>query len=166
MKLFKYVLPAMLLTFALDMQSKWWAERHLEHYISVPVIGGFLQFTLTHNFGLAMGWFTTGGVWPFLISGITLVLLFSCFAYLAVVRALPRTTAWLVGMFLGGSIANFSDRWYDKSVIDFVDVGLNLERRFIFNLADLCIVISLCFLLRTRWFGLLAATDQTEGKVP
>ena len=54
---------------------------------------------------------------------------------------------WLIGIFLGGALANFLDRLPDGNVTDFIDIGVGATRWPTFNLADSSIVLVLVVLL-------------------
>ena len=67
MKVWFWLLPPFLLAVALDGLTKIWAERSLEPYQPVPVIGEFFRLTLGYNTGVAFGLFANGGMWPLLV---------------------------------------------------------------------------------------------------
>ncbi len=136
-------------------------------YESHQIIGDFLRFTFVENPGMAFG----------LNFGMPVILsLFSVVASIFLIHLIrktstPGTTAntgfrIALAMILGGAVGNLIDRvfygvfygygplCYGK-VVDFVDVdipdlaflGLNLDRFYIFNVADACVSVGVVLLL-------------------
>lgn len=136
----------------------------MQLYESKQVIGDFLRFTYVENPGMAFG----------LDFGMPVILsLFSIAATVFLVILLKRTEKnGLTGLrialalILGGAVGNLIDRvfyglfygyasiFYGK-VVDFVDVnipdirmfGLNLDRFYVFNIADAAVSVGVVLLL-------------------
>ena len=147
MKVWFWLLPPFLLAVALDGLTKIWAERSLEPYQPVPVIGEFFRLTLGYNTGVAFGLFANGGMWPLVVTGIVILGLMFWLVNALRNGQFPQIAAWPMGFLLGGAIANFVDRLLDGHVTDFLDVGLGPMRWPTFNLADSFIVVSLFTLM-------------------
>jgi signal peptidase II len=153
MKKLVQLLLAMLIAFVLDWLTKAWAEQTLELYQPVPVIGDIFRFTLGYNSGVAFGLFANGGSWPLIITGLVIFGLLIWFVRALLLRQLPAVAVWPIGLLLGGAIANFSDRFSDGRVTDFLDFGIGATRWPTFNLADSFILIGLGLLLLITGFA-------------
>lgn len=91
------------------------------------------------NFGLPFG-LDFGGVWNFILL---------CVVYavaLWYIKHLPSKSIWMYAgksMFLAGAASNLIDRIFFGYVRDFIDISLG----FVFNVADLFIVVGLVIIL-------------------
>ncbi len=139
----------LLLVLLADGASKTWAEQTLGLYQPLPVLGGFFRLTLGYNTGVAFGMFANGGQWPLIVTGLTIVGLAIWLVNTLRNGELPSKVAWLLGLILGGAIANFADRLPDGRVTDFLDAGFGLTRFPTFNLADGFIVLGVSLLMLT-----------------
>ena len=156
MKVLSRLLLAMVFVFILDGLTKIWAERSLELYEPVPVLGEFFRFTLGYNTGVAFGLFANGGVWPLIVTGVIITIIAVWFIRGLLNGHFSPQAAWPVGLLLGGSIGNFVDRVIDGRVTDFLDVGIGAARWPTFNLADSFILIGVGLLM------LLSFQNQPE----
>ncbi len=104
----------------------------------VPLIGSFLQLTLSHNPGVAFGLRIPSPWQELLIAVALLLLLLHCMR-----SRLPFLEQLACGLILGGALANIVDRLADGVVTDFIQVGTFP----VFNLADSAITIGAAMLL-------------------
>lgn len=132
---------------ALDVLTKAWAERTLDLYQPVPILGQFFRLTLGYNTGVAFGLFANGGPWPAILTGLIILGLAAWLVKSLRSAEFPTPAAWPIGLLLGGAIANFVDRFPDGRVTDFLDVGLGAARWPAFNLADSAIVLGVAILM-------------------
>ncbi|MDO5080597.1 signal peptidase II [Buchananella hordeovulneris] len=123
-----------------DQASKWWAVRALRADKSIDLLGsGWLGLELHFNPGAAFS-FATGLTWVFAVVAIVVSLY--------IVRLAPRlrSRAWAVvlGLFLGGTLGNLTDRLVRPPgplrghVVDFIRYG----DWFIGNVADIALVLA------------------------
>jgi signal peptidase II len=162
MKPIYHALIALIIALSLDGMTKTWVEQVLVPFQPVPLAGQFFRLTLGYNTGVAFGLFANGGVWPLVVTGIIIVGMVIWLVSTLRSGELPPTTAWPIGMILGGAIANFADRLPDSRVTDFLDAGFGPTRFPTFNLADTFIVLGVIVLL---WLSLdlkKAAEDTTR----
>lgn len=136
-RLFGLMAAAALTAYLADQATKAWALDHLDPGAPVNVVGEFIRLNLIRNAGAA---FSIG-------NGATWVLTLIAFAVLVVIirtarRIGSRGWAWALGLLLGGSLGNLTDRMVREPgpgrghVVDFIDYfGL-----FIGNIADIAIV--------------------------
>ncbi len=127
----------------LDQLSKAWAEAALADG-PIVVIEGFLQFRLTYNTGAAFSMFSKGGpILGVIAVGVIVMIMF------VLKDASRKAEAVALGMVLGGSIGNFTDRVFrgdgllDGAVVDFIDFSFFAT----FNVADMGITLGVGLLL-------------------
>ena len=138
---------------AIDILTKSWAERALERYQPVPVIGDLFRFTLGYNSGVSFGLFGQGGVGLLVVIGLTIVALIIWALYALRANDFAPSAVWPMGVILGGAVANFVDRLPDMRVTDFLDVGMGATRWPTFNLADSFIFVGMALLLLTNFLA-------------
>ena len=132
----------------LDQTSKAWAESALADG-PIVIIEDFLQFRLTYNTGAAFSMFSKGGpILGVIAVGVVIVIMF-------VLKDASRNgEAIALGMVLGGSIGNLTDRLFrgdgllDGAVIDFIDFSFFAT----FNVADMGITLGVGLLLLLAFF--------------
>ena len=141
----------------LDQVTKMLAVSNITEGQPVEVLGRFLMFTLVYNQGGAMGT-SFGSANYYLIS--SLVILVFVLWYIYKSRGVP-ITAIPLAFIAGGAIGNDIDRIRMGRVIDFIDVdffdislfGFELQRWWVFNIADIAITCAIVFLLLHLIFG-------------
>ena len=138
---YRRIITATALTLALDLLTKSWAERALELYQPVPLVGDSLRLTLNYNTGIAFGLGDTGSLWPTFLAGGFIVGAVGWLVLALRRGTLPASTGWPIGLIFGGGLGNFLDRLPDRRVTDFLDVGVSATRWPTFNLADICITV-------------------------
>ncbi len=132
----------------LDQLSKAWAESALADG-PIVVIEGFLQFRLTYNTGAAFSMFSKGGpILGVIAVGVIVMIMF------VLKDASRKAEAIALGMVLGGSIGNLTDRLFrgdgllDGAVVDFIDFSFFAT----FNVADMGITLGVGLLLVVSFF--------------
>ena len=127
----------------LDQVTKWFVDRSMPLYRSIPVIDGFFDLTYIRNTGAAFGILAGSGAafrLPFLM-------LFSFLAIgfiIVMLRRLPERETGLItalAFILGGAIGNLIDRFAYGEVIDFLDFYWANYHWPAFNVADSFITI-------------------------
>jgi len=127
----------------LDQVTKWFVDRSMPLYRSIPVIDGFFNLTYIRNTGAAFGILAGSGAafrLPFLM-------LFSFLAIgfiIVMLRRLPERETGLItalAFILGGAIGNLIDRFAYGEVIDFLDFYWANYHWPAFNVADSFITI-------------------------
>lgn len=123
-----------------DQASKWWAVRALRADKSVDLLGGgWLGLELHFNPGAAFS-FATGLTWVFAVVAIVV----SLYIMRLAPRLRSRTWAMVLGLFLGGTLGNLTDRLVRPPgplrghVVDFIRYG----DWFIGNVADIALVLA------------------------
>jgi signal peptidase II len=121
-----------LLAFAADRLSKWWAAEYLARR-GPTEINALLTLEVTYNRGIAFG--LVQGVGS-VVGWLSILVVIGLFLYL---RRLPRTM-WLprlgLALIIGGAMGNLIDRVSVGEVLDFIHTPL---RSGVFNVADVMI---------------------------
>jgi signal peptidase II len=116
----------------------------------LDVIGDLVQLWHARNTGAAFSLFE-GALILFLV---VTVLALGVVAYFH--RSLREKSLWLqviLGMVLGGTLGNLTDRLRHGAVVDFVSVGLGNLRWPTFNVADSAIVVGILLLVAYLTFA-------------
>lgn len=125
----------------IDRLTKLFFMQSLSAGQTIPVIKGFLYFTLVYNRGAAFG--ILKNQIPFFILTTAIAIFFILF-YLKKSSSLEKAA---LGLILAGAIGNLIDRIFFGCVIDFIDV--HIEPVFywpVFNVADSAITVGACIL--------------------
>lgn len=128
-----------LLTLLADQGSKFWALHTLTRAEPRPLVGDWIQLNLIANSGAA---FSIGAGMTWVLTLLALVITFVAIRAALRVNTLPWAVA--LGLLIGGSLGNLTDRLLRQPgfarghVVDFIDYfGL-----FIGNVADIAIVVA------------------------
>lgn len=135
----------------LDIVSKIYVQTVVKPVIYKPIIGNYLVFIYTENYGVAFGFLNN---LPQSIRDIipTILLIIVFCAILLVLTILlnldkskQRLSTIGFSMIFAGAIGNFLDRLQRGYVTDFVNMGINDTIRFNYNynVADACITVGI-----------------------
>lgn len=127
----------------LDQAAKFLFSRYLEIGQTIPVIRGFLHFTLIHNTGIAFGLFRNQTVVFIVISALAIALIVLNLVSEGRGRRIHPAELWGFSLMLGGAAGNLLDRIRLGYVVDFIDFRVWP----VFNLADSCITVGAFIIL-------------------
>jgi len=139
------------ITCVVDQASKFWLLFGLDLQSRSPVeLTPFIEFLLTFNAGISYGLFPQQGpIGPWALLAFKVAAVVFLWAWLS--RASSRLTAVALGLIIGGAIGNAIDRLHWPGVMDFVLLHLETAafsfRWYVFNLADVAIVVGVVGLL-------------------
>jgi signal peptidase II len=157
----RYGLIVALFTLVFDQASKFWLVRifDIAHRGSVKLTP-FFDLVLAWNQGISFGWFQNdGAVAQIVLLGIKAVAVVVLAVWMARSRTLIATLS--LGLIIGGAIGNAVDRLVYGAVVDFalfhVRIGENTFNWYVFNLADVAIVVGVAALLYDSFWGIPAA---------
>ena len=127
--------------------KNYWLENNL-FYSNINIVGNFIRFTFIENPGIAFGINTSK--FHIYITLITIIAICFIIYYLYSLIKINSYESLSWSFILGGAIGNCIDRIfvlipnleYD-GVIDFIDIGVNQYRWYIFNFADTAITVGL-----------------------
>ncbi len=125
------------LVVVLDQAAKAAIEAHLTPGQYVEVLGP-LEFTLSHNSGVAFGLAAGGGTRLILVTALALAVVAYAFS-----RNPTRSGMWVAaGLLAGGALGNLADRIRAGAVTDYIQIGSWPA----FNLADVCVTLGVLML--------------------
>ena len=130
---------------ALDQLSKSIVHSSMNLYDSFNVIPYLLNFTYIRNEGIAFGINFPGGKIFFIIFPILITFYLISLLKNKEFEDYPSQVA--LYLIIGGAIGNILDRIFRGYVVDFIDVHINGNHWYVFNIADSAVTIGLFFLL-------------------
>ncbi|XUK62528.1 Lipoprotein signal peptidase [Plantibacter sp. RU18] len=151
------------MAYSADQFTKFLVTTNLTVGESVPVLGNALVLYFVKNSGAAFS-LGAGYTWIFSILAAVVVVVIIWFA-----RRI-RSLAWVVvfGLLLGGVLGNLTDRLLREPsfglghVVDFISTPWMLPA--IYNVADICIVVSMALFILLTLFGVnLDGTRTTRA---
>jgi len=136
------------LSTAVDLLSKWWIFKVLPSGGEMKIIPGFLHFKTVNNQGAVFG-MGAGKRWRFVAARIeAMVFIIQLFSQS---KKRQRVFHFLLALTLGGAIGNLYDRIVFGTVRDFIYMIIHAGQielwPFIFNIADVALVVGVCGLL-------------------
>ena len=136
------------LIIALDLWTKAISQSQLELHVPVPVIDGWLNWTLTYNRGAAFSFLSDGSGWQrwffsTLAVGVSALLAF----WLTRTARRDWRQALPFALVIGGALGNFVDRVRYGYVVDFIDAYWNEHHWPAFNIADSAISVGAVLLI-------------------
>ena len=124
-----------------DIYSKHVVVNFISEKESISVLGNYIKFTLTYNYGTTFGFLQDSA--PHLaISVVKLIfIIVLLLVFLNISKIIKNSKSQIISricilFIIAGSIANIIDRLIYNKVTDFIDIGINGYRWYIFNLAD------------------------------
>jgi signal peptidase II len=133
-----------------DCTTKRIASEHLIPHVPQPVVDDVLRFTLIHNPGAALG-LNFGEYSRVGFSLLAAAMLIVMARLYRDNRTEPRI-AIAVALIAGGAAGNLLDRLRSPlGVVDFIDIGIGAHRFWIFNVADMGVMIGAAALAIHLW---------------
>ena len=133
-----------LITIILDQIVKLLISSNMVVNQSINVINNFFSITFAKNIGAAWSILSGSRILLILISIFVL-----CMIYFVFIKnnKLKKIEEIIYGLLIGGIIGNLIDRIIYGYVIDYLDFNILGYNYPIFNIADICIVISIISLI-------------------
>lgn len=155
-KMIKKILYVMFLCIFIDQLIKIIVNNTMVLNYNYVVIDNFFTITNVHNIGAA--WGILAGNRYFLIS-ISFLALFIFYFFFVKNKRLSNFEAINYGILFGGIIGNLIDRIIHGYIIDYFDFYLFDYNFPVFNFADMCIVVSIIFII------IKMIKDDSDGKI-
>lgn len=140
----------------LDQVTKWFVDRTMPLYHSIPVIDKFFNLTYIRNTGAAFG-ILAGSAAAFRLPFLMIFSLLAIGFIIVMLRRLPERETGLISalaFILGGAIGNLIDRFAYGEVIDFLDFYWANYHWPAFNIADsfitIGVTITVYYLIKAR----------------
>lgn len=152
---------AAIATLIADQASKLWLLHGLDitHRGAVRVTP-FFDLVLAWNPGISFGWFQSESpTAQILLMAIKAAAVIALAVWMA--RSRTRLATVALGLIIGGAVGNGIDRFAYGAVVDFalfhVEIGEKTFQWYVFNLADVAIVVGVAALLYDSVMGVPAA---------
>jgi len=150
-----------LVVIAADQLTKYLVLHALEPYVPLPVIPGFLNWTLAFNTGAAFSFLHDQAGWQrWLFSALAIAVSAMLTRWLATLRRHDWRNALPIALVIGGALGNLIDRVRVGKVTDFIEVYYRDWSFPAFNVADSAISVGAVLLL---WFGLFASRSNAKS---
>jgi signal peptidase II len=162
-RLFAALIAAAALVYIADQLTKAWASVNLELGQPRQVVGTLLQLNLTRNSGAAFS-IATGATWLLTLIACAVVV----FIVITARRLGSRGWAAALGLLLGGSLGNLTDRMFRAPgparghVVDF----LQLPNFPVFNIADSAIVSAAFLIALLAFRGISLDGTRAADHIP
>jgi signal peptidase II len=150
-----------IVTLALDQVSKLWLLNVFELGRRGKVeVTPFFDLWLAWNIGISFGWLQNDGqAAQMLLMAVKVIAVVALTVWM--VRSQTRLATVALGLIIGGAIGNGIDRLAYGAVVDFalfhVEIGGKTYNWYVFNLADVAIVVGVAALLYDSFLGTPAA---------
>jgi len=148
-------------TVILDQASKLWLLNAFDlGRRGVVKVTPFFDLVLAWNIGISFGWLQNDGQSAQIaLMAVKVVAVVALAIWMARSHTLLATVA--LGLIIGGAIGNGIDRFAYGAVVDFalfhIEIGGNTYNWYVFNLADVAIVVGVAALLYDSFLGVPAA---------
>ena len=141
-----------LLIFLLDRISKIYIIYLDKKFLGSEIFSSkYLNINLIWNDGIAFGLlsFEKSNLYNFL----TLIIITIIFVLIFMTAKTEGIKKYSLLMILGGAIGNVFDRFFSRSVPDFIDFHVGNFHWFIFNIADVFITLGVIFMILIEIIG-------------
>ncbi|MGM9849508.1 MAG: signal peptidase II [Bacilli bacterium] len=147
----KRIMLFSMIIFIIDQIVKLFVGFSLELNTSITVFRNFFYISNVHNYGAAFSILYGNRIFLVIVSIITLVLVYY---FLLKNKKFDWFNIILYSLLIGGILGNLFDRIIYGYVIDYLDFYIFGYNFPIFNIADICIVISvILIIIDTLWGG-------------
>ena len=152
---------AAVVTLVADQASKLWLLNVFDLARRGAVkVTPFFDLVLAWNIGISFGWLQNDGQAAQLaLMAVKVVAVIALAIWMA--RSHTRLATIALGLIIGGAIGNGIDRLAYGAVVDFalfhIEIGGNTYNWYVFNLADVAIVVGVAALLYDAFLGVPAA---------
>ena len=152
---------AAIVTLVADQASKLWLLNGFDlARKGVVKVTPFFDLVLAWNLGISFGWLQNDSQSAQIaLMAVKVVAVVALAIWMARSHTLLATVA--LGLIIGGAIGNGIDRFAYGAVVDFalfhIEIGGNTYNWYVFNLADVAIVVGVAALLYDSFLGVPAA---------
>jgi len=137
---------------ALDQATKIWAMAFMAaHDAGLYPLAPFLDLASLWNTGISYGLFPQGEAGRWVLVGVKVVAALAFTVWLS--RSRRSLEALALGLLIGGALGNAVDRVVYGAVFDFISLHAYGLRWYVFNIADVAVVVGVALLLYDAFFG-------------
>lgn len=143
-----------------DQVTKTWAMAFMAAYgPGVVPVTAFFDLVALWNTGISYGLFPQGDTGRWVLVAIKVLAALAFAAWLT--RARRVAEALGLGLLIGGAIGNAVDRVVYGAVFDFISLHAFGYRWYVFNVADIAVVVGVAVLLYDAFFGRASKTPPS-----
>lgn len=139
-----------LIVFIIDQIVKLIVSFNLDLNSSIAVIDDFFYISNVRNYGAAFSILYGNRL---LLVVVSIIALFIIYRYLIKGNCNRKIDIFIYSLLIGGTLGNLFDRIFYGYVIDYLDFNILGYSFPVFNIADMCIVISIIFLVFIMFVG-------------
>ena len=154
----KKIIPLSLILFIVDQVVKLIVSFNVELNTSITVIKKFFYISHVHNYGAAFSILYGNRLLLIIVS---IIALFFLYKFLLKNKDFRKLEIVIYSMLIGGILGNLFDRIVYGYVIDYLDFYIMGYSYPVFNIADICIVISVILLIYDTIKG---GKNENRGK--
>ncbi|MGE4372636.1 MAG: signal peptidase II [Xanthobacter sp.] len=141
-----------ILVLILDQATKVWALTTLQNIPGGMIrLTPFLDIVALWNYGISYGLFQQGDTGRWVLVGIKVVAVVAFAIWLT--RTRRGADAVALGLLIGGALGNAIDRVIYGAVFDFISLHALGYHWYVFNVADIAVVVGVIVLLVDAFFG-------------
>ena len=156
----RYLLIALLVVI-FDQSSKIYIKSFFDYHASVNIFGNFLKFTYIENPGIVFG-LEVHRLLYYLITFFSFCIIIYIYYLIKSLYCENKNNNLVLisfSLILGGAVGNMIDRFFVifnmfnfQGVIDFIDIGIDSYRFYIFNIADMSVSIGILLFVYYNYF--------------
>lgn len=146
----KRIISFSLILFIIDQIVKLFVSFNIDLNSSICVLKNFFYISHVHNFGAAFSTFYGGRFFLIFVSVISLILIYY---FLLKNKKFRNFDIVIYSLLIGGILGNLFDRIIYGYVIDYLDFYIFGYNYPVFNIADMCIVISVFLIIIDTFRG-------------
>lgn len=139
-----------LIVFIIDQIVKLIVSFNLDLNSSIAVIDDFFYISNVRNYGAAFSILYGNRL---LLVVVSIIALFIIYRYLIKGNCNRKIDIFIYSLLIGGTLGNLFDRIFYGYVIDYLDFNILGYSFPVFNIADMCIVLSTIFLVFIMFVG-------------
>lgn len=129
--------------------------------VPLKVITPFMDFVAIWNTGISYGLFPQGETGRWVLVAVKIAAAIGFAVWLA--RTPRRLEAFGLGLLIGGALGNAVDRVVYGGVFDFISLHAGDFRWYVFNVADIAVVVGVVILLYDALFARASNSPPSEG---
>jgi len=152
------ILSVSFLVVLVDQFSKYWVRDNLALNSQINIFGNYFRFTHVVNPGIAFG--INIGAFMNVITLLSLFAVLLILYYMYLERHSSLLLRVSLALILGGALGNMIDRSFVilfpetyQGVVDFIDIGINQYRWYVFNLADSAVTVGITLYIANSLFS-------------
>ncbi|MGQ3670984.1 signal peptidase II [Xanthobacter sp. TB0136] len=163
-QLTRYGIILAVLTLILDQASKVWVLTAMQEWrLDVYPVTPFFDLVVLWNYGISYGLFqqADAGRWVLVVISLVAALVFAIW----LTRAHRRMEAIALGLLIGGALGNAIDRAIYGAVFDFISLHAYGFHWYVFNVADIAVVVGVILLLIDAFRGHASKSPPSDTRM-